>query len=318
MSTNTGTVATFNGPHWLFITDTHVGQSIYTHHVRTVCDLARADAGQIEAVIHAGDGNECPTASFIEWWHDPEGGGAPASEQVYFTLGNHDTETDPGTPAPSDPFVTARSRYPWFAPGESWYRASVGGVSIYSFLNTTDALSPSGNSCYPNCNPPGEYSALNPDWSGILDPESPQRQWLAAELAQDTHPWRIAVMHRPAWAPFGGTMRPVHTAMQALIESCGFSLALGGDIHIGSVCGPFSGCYSLTLAGGFVVRQVDLEAFPGLPVLWSSGGGGSTGLAHAALLSFSDDAVLVRIYEASNYYAAGSLVYTATLPRNAG
>jgi len=304
--------------HWLFITDTHVGQSIYLHHMRTVVDHARAAAGgSIEAVIHGGDGNECPAASFLDWWHDPEGGGAPSSEQVLFTLGNHDTETDPGEPAVSDPFATARSRYPWFAGTDNWYRVSIGGISVYSLLTTSDVLSPSGSSCYPNCNPPGELFALNPDHSGILDPESPQRQWIAAELAQDTHPWKIAVMHRPAWAPFSGQMRPVHTALQALLESCGFSLALGGDIHIGSLCGPLGGgLHSLTLAGGYVVRQVDLDAFPDLPVLWSSGGGGSTGLSHAALLSFSEESVLLRIWEASNYYPAGSLVHTATLPRN--
>ncbi len=311
-----GATGQLNGPHWLFITDTHVGQSLYLHHVRTVVDLARAAAGgQIEAVIHAGDGNECPTASFLDWWHDPEGGNAPSSEQVLFTMGNHDTETDPGEPAASDPFATARSRYPWFAPGQDWYRVSIGPVSLYSLQTCSDVLSPSGSSCYPNCNPPGVLDALNPDYSGILDPQSPQRQRLAAELAQDTHPWRIVVSHRPAWAPFSGQMRPVHTALQQLYLDSGFSLALGGDIHIGSLCGPIDGLHSLTLAGGYVVRQVDLDAFPGLPVLWSSGGGGSTGLAHAALLSFDGDAVTVRIWEASNYYPAGSQVFAATLPR---
>lgn len=303
--------------HWLFVTDTHVGQSIYLHNVRAVVDAARAAAGgAIEATIHAGDGNECPTASFLGWWRDPEGGGAPASEKVYFCLGNHDTETNPGEPAVPNPYATAMSRYPWFEAGQPWYRASVGAVSLYSLLDITDVLSPSGSSCYPNCNPPGDLWALNPDYSGILDPNSPKRQWLAAELAQDTHPWRIVVMHRPAWAPFSGTMRPVHTAMQEVISACGFSLALGGDIHVGSIVGPVgNGLTSITLAGGYVVRQVDLEAFPGLPVQWSSGGGGSTGLAHACLLSFADDWVTIRVWECSNAYPTPALVATRVAPR---
>lgn len=302
------------GPHWLFITDTHKGQSPNLVNVRTVVDLARAAAqGAIEGTIHGGDGNESPEASFLEWWRDPEGGGAPASEKLVMAPGNHDTETEPGAGAAADPFATWRSRQ-WWCGAREWGRVSVDAVSWYILNDLSDVLS-GGTSCYDNCNPPGDHYALNPDHSGILDPQSEQRLWLASELAQDEHPWKIAVMHRPAWAPFSGTQRPVHVAMREVLASCGFHACAGGDIHIGSIVGPVAGLYSVTQAGGFFVRLVDLEAFPGEPVLWSSGGYGSSGLAHASLWSFGADVLTIRMFEASNANPAGGLVHTQAIPR---
>lgn len=305
------------GPHWLFITDSHCGQSMNLDNVRTAVDLARAAAqGPIEGTIHGGDGNENPTDSFQAWWRDPEGGGAPESEKLIQAAGNWDTETAPGEGAAADPFATWRSRQ-WWCTEREWGRVSVDGVSIY-LLNDLSDLLYGGASCYDNCNPPGDYNTCNPDWSGILDPNSAQRQWLAAELAQDEHPFKVAVLHRPPWAPFSGPQRPVHTAARAVLLGCGFSLVLGGDIHIGSLTGPLetNGLYCLTLAGGYVVRAVDLNAYPGEPVLWSQGGAHASGLAHCALLSFVEDTIYLRIYAASNANPTGGQVFAAVLPRN--
>lgn len=302
-----------DGPSWLFITDTHVGQSVNLGNMRTVVDLARAE-GAIEGVIHGGDGNETPLVSFLDWWRDPEGGGAPASEKLIMAAGNHDTATVPGSGATEDPFSAWRSRQ-WWCGSREWGRVSVGPVSFYVLNDLTDALD-AGTSCYDNCNPPGEHNELNPDWSGITDPESEQRLWLAAELAADTTPWKVGVMHRPAWGPFSAARRPIHTAIQGLIQSCCFSLALSGDLHGGALCGPFSGCWSLTQAGGYYIRPVDLDAFPGLPVVWSSSTAqNNSGLAHCARISFGEETASIRIFEASNANLTGGLVFAQTIER---
>lgn len=311
MSTNTGTVGGIGGTHFLIVSDSHVGYSVYGERLSRAVELARAaaaaDGGTIDSTIHCGDGCESPQYSFLEWWDGPE--------PVIMAPGNWDTETLPGEPAPPDPFATFRSRFPWFTTGREWARVSRGKVSIYILSNCDDVLPPSGWSSYGNCNPPGDPHALNPSWSGILDPGSEQRQWLAAELAQDTHQLKIAVAHRPGFAPFSGVSRPVFDAYGELIASLPFDWAYSGDIHIGSVVGPIGvrGTIFATLSGGYTNRQVDMGAYPGLPVLWAQGSiSGSSGLAHCGLLTLTDTGSRLRVYQASNADPAGGLAFEHT------
>lgn len=300
------------GSHWLVVADSHVGYSVFGERVRRAADLARAAAaaegGSITATLHVGDGNESPASSFLEWWDGPE--------PVIMAPGNWDAETLPGEIAAPDPYATFRSRFPWFGNRE-WARVSIGPVSVYILSNCDDVLTPSGLSAYGNCNPPGDPHSLNPSWSGILDPGSEQRLWLAAELAADTHPHKIVIAHRPGFAPFSGVSRPVFNAFGELLAGLPFGWAFGGDIHIGSVVGPLGtgGTIFATFAGAYTVRQVDLEAYPGLPVLWSSGSAsGSSGLAHVGLLSFGD-ASRLRVYQSSNAFPDGGLAFEYTRPQ---
>lgn len=306
-------VAQVLGPTWLYVADTHNATNLHQERLRIGLDLARAAVGSFEGLLHAGDA----TVAFLPWWYDSEGGNAGSGDQVVQAPGNHDTETELGEEPPADPFATFKASYPWFNEGREFARVSVGPVSIY-ILNTCDDVLYNGMSQYGNCNPPGIPDSCNPSFGGILDPESEQRQWLAAELAADEHLWKVALMHRPPAAPYANNYRPVFDALLPVLTSMGFSIADCGDIHMGSLCGPFDGMYTATLAGGYVVRQANLGVLDSSLVKWASGGTQTSGLVHVAAQTFGEDAMLHRVWEVSNAQPQGALVCSVVLPRNAG
>lgn len=315
------------------IADPHIPTTQHAARVRTVLDWIRMQGGaSLMGLAVLGDGNVNPYAAqrWHEWCRDPMGGNLPQWVREFFVLGNHDADAPPdAAETHENPFGYARSVYPWLFGEREYYRASIDGVSLYALNNISDYLLDSGQSAYPNCNPPGNQFACNPDWSGITNPESAQRQWLDAEIAADTTGWKIAMMHRALWAPFDSDPRKLNRAAREALRipiEHGLSLVLQGDIHVGSFSGPWypdeeivapgQGAYSLTLAGGYAVRQVDLSVLPPDSVAWASGGTMQSGITHGALIRFQEETAIVQVFECSDADPAGEVVFVRTIARN--
>lgn len=316
-----------NGPTLGFVSDTHVGQSFHLARVRTCLDWMQANAGpQFLGLAHGGDGCESPSSSFLSWARDPDGGGLPETMPIWMAPGNHDTETEFGSAygeTPASPHATMLARYDQWCGGSEWYSVAVGNVNLSVVNNLSDYLTGAGQSAYHNANPIGLQYTSNPDHGGITDPASPQRQWIAAQGASG-HRWQIMLGHRALWAPFDADPRRLNVEARAAVPIT-TSLVLGGDIHVGSLSGPWRGdtmqapghgAYALTLAGGYVVRQVQPGVIPPSSILWESGGAHASGLCQAALIEFGWDTMRVQIFECCNADPVGGVVYTTTLERN--
>jgi hypothetical protein len=62
---------------------------------------------------------------------------------------------------------------------------------------------------------------------------SPQLQWIAADLAASTKPWKFVLFHEPGWSAAGGHSNntTVQTVLQPLFVQYGVSIAFAGHNH---------------------------------------------------------------------------------------
>lgn len=312
------------------LADTHIGQGLNVHRVVRCVEWLRSLSPKPVAIVHAGDitiSAEQPSA--LDDWLEEIG----REEEWILTCGNHDTEVEwaHDGDVPDRPHATIVDRYPELFGGREWYTKDVHSARVIVTNNNSDCLATTGYSCYHNCNPPGERDAANPDHSGITVSGSVQRQWLdrAAACPAD---WKMVVGHRALWVPYDTDPRPMNRgareAMRRPIE-LGVSLLFTGDVHVGALSGPWYpdqelrvpgtvGCYSLSLAGGYAVRQVDESVLPEGACLWSDGGTGALGICHAGALVFGGAKVRLLVYRVAADDEEGSVVLETDLERNPG
>ncbi len=323
----------------------HVGAGMggtREENIRTCLDWLQSH-DDLVALVGLGDLNESPNfeVGWGSWLSDPEGGNLSPNIARLPVIGNHDTEipwTGPYDSTPANPHATIKSRYPALFQGREWYKWDHGALRFIALNNLTDYLDSGGESMYYNCNPPGSHYELNPDHSGMTTEGSPQRLFLASAMAS-SHPWKIAGCHRSLWAPFDSDPRKLNRGMRSAIRSAvdsGLSLLAQADIHVTSFSGPWyptepaneeyrqpgqCGVYSLTLAGGYFLRDVDPNVLPNPETTLHYASGSETGHLHrisVALLRFIGDVAELQIFEADDGTPAGAVVYRTTLIRNPG
>lgn len=341
-----------------FVSDSHGGQSANFEHFVTVTMWLRSQTPIPVILIHGGDltiGNLSGTIAnhYLEAWETADVGW-PFEDWVELVApGNHDTMrpiTDPGENTPASPYEYLLSVYPNLFQGREYYYYDYESTRVIVMNNNSDYVTGLGSSAYNNCNPPGADTEENADYSGITIPGSAQRVWLDAASGSN-HLWKIGVCHRALWVPFDSDPRRMNKdarpALKTPIDN-GLSLLMQGDVHIGSFSGPWYpdpddpteanatpvnpgevGAYSLSLAGGYVTRPVDVSVLPGYTsgdvddeansstVHWASGASvGSK--AQAAYLLIEGDVAYLQVFEAGSDDAEGSIVYSTTLVRNPG
>ena len=125
----------------------------------------------------------------------------------------------------------------------------------------------------------------------------------------DIENWRKVGANR--WVKEEWRKQTLIERLQALVEGCDAALALPG------VPGTV-GCYSLSLAGGYAVRQVDESVLPEGACLWSDGGIGALGICHAGALVFGGAKVRLLVYRVAADDEEGSVVLETDLERNPG
>lgn len=303
-----------------FFCDPHIPDTNHEGHVQT--GLSWLVEQGAEALVCGGD---CNGASFFAWVRDVCGITLP----VLAVPGNHDGAVpwSGEGPVPPDPFAGFVAAQGWLCQGKEWWHWSRGPVRVIGINNLVDCQIDGGLSGYWNVNPPGEKYVVNPDHSGISDPQSEQWAFLQ-QAATSGHQWVIVVAHRGVWAPFDASPRPMCRETRAALAgpiASGASLVVTGDQHIGGFTGPWvpdeqlvapgHGAYALALAGGYAVRQVNPAVLPPGSVHWARGGATMSGIAHFAAVTFGDESAALRVLEVSNADPAGSQVFAATLPR---
>ncbi len=337
------------------VTDSHISASVGAANVLTSLDWLRSQDPKPRAILHAGDINEVPAAasSFSTWITEQSGWPDPEIEFLY-TIGNHDAEIPWGGPygiTPAAPHASIVARHARLFRGREWYHRDIESTRVIVINNLTDCLhETTGRSCYYNCNPPGAEYEVNPDHGGISIEGSPQRAWLEA-VANSDHLWKIVVGHRALWTPYDADWRPMNRLARPALRTPidhGVSLVFTGDVHVGALSGPWYpaepeneetrdpgqvGAYSLSLAGGYVVRSVDVSRLPGYTggdvndaansttVHWADGNDNHPGdqhLCHAAHLTFAGDEAYLQIFACSDLNPIGGVVHTQTLRRNPG
>jgi len=331
------------------MSDTHVTDTPHEVKIARCIQWAQENATNLKALVMCGDNVDSPNyiPKFKDWAYHTDSGNLHVSVPIVTTIGNHDTEV-PWHGAygitPANPHLTIQNDYSDLFNGLEWYSWDCEDIlRIASVNNLTDYLGTeggyAGDSMYYNCNPPGD-NVLNPDHSGISIPASAQRTWLDS-VFDSSHPWKIIICHRSMWAPFDSDPRRLNRlarpAMATAIDK-GCSMICQGDIHIGSLSGPWYptapdyeeyrdpgsvAAYSMTLLGGYVPRSIDETILPDHDntVLWASGYvPGGVGTMHIALLqldSVSDYASL-KIFRCSNADPIGEVIYETTITKNPG
>jgi len=331
-----------------FASDFHAGGTgAYFDHVITALNWIQMHGDLPSALCNAGDlcENTEETVPYHTWIRAAEYGDLDAGIDLIVTPGNWDADELPTAgygAIPENPYSALLALYPAQFAGLEYGYVDIGTTVRVAFANNnSDYLDDSGVSKYHNCNPPGDQFDLNPDHSGITDPASDARVFLDAVFDNPAPPWRIVMMHRSLWAPFDSDPRKLNRDARAAVLTPiakGASLVATGDIHVGSISGPWypaggpvgdedalyvapggTGAYSLTHAGGYFPRDVDDEVLPNHATTcpWSSGGS-TTMKVQVSLVWFEDDgdSATIVIFEASDADPLGSVVYTGTLSRN--
>ncbi len=336
-----------------WVTDTHIGQAMKPEYVRAGLDWIRSRAGsQLVALLHSGDMTVQPAMEGNDWrsWiHSAEGGAWPPDVPVWPCVGNHDAEVgwmDDGV-VPQGPHATMIAHFGDSFAGREWWSKDVlvngepSTVRVIAINNLSDYFSTMNQ--YYNCNPPGDRDGPDPnsDHSGITVDGSPQRLWLNEVTASD-HLWKIVLCHRGLVLPFDSDPRRLNRvawqAMKTPIDN-GVSLFLQGDVHVGSLSGPWYpsplspddsafatyvapggvGAWSMSLAGSYAVRQVNtgVLADHASTCHWAEGGTTQSHLIQAAVLFVAGDDIIVEIWHMSDTIPAG-IAMTKRLRRNGG
>lgn len=332
-----------------FISDMHAGGGPYIGHAIRCLQWLQMHGVLPKALCDAGDLNENSEEEipFHEWIRATDGGDLDTGIEIVVAPGNWDADETPNSTnfglIAENPYSALKALYPdLFGDNEFGSWDDPGGIVRVAFLNNiSDYTNDEGKSAYFNCNPPGAEMGSNPDHSGILTPGSAVRTWLDGVFGTTAPPWRVVLMHRSLYAPYDSDPRKLNReARPAFLTPIdnGLSLIATGDIHVGSLSGPWypaggvegdptaqyvapggTGAYALTLAGGYLPRNVDETVLPNHAetCLWASGGSG-TKKVQAALVLFSNegDNAQIVIFESSDADPLGSIVYNGTLLRN--
>ena len=344
-----------------FVSDSHTGDSGNTAYFETVLNWMKNYSPKPTYIIHAGDMNESPDHTSFKTW--VEGLTGWPDEDITFLpcIGNHDAEepydhaSDNYEVTPDAPHATIQSRYPQFFQGKEYYSIDYNSVRIIVMNNLTDYLEDRGVdydpieerylSQYYNCNPPGYAHSLNDDHSGFTVADSDQRNWIDS-ISESDHIWKIGVCHRTLWVPFDGDPRPMNKAGRATLATAidnGLSIVLQGDVHQGSISGPWYpeetkvdeggvGAYSCCVAGGYAAtRAVDVSVLPGYTsgdtedeannpnIYWADAGTTpAQGLTHGMMFSFEGDHCEVEVFRVDSSDTSGTSVHTQTFIANPG
>ena len=330
-----------------FMSDLHAGgTAAYIAHVLSCIHWIQSQGCTIGALCVAGDlcENDAEVPPFHEWIRDPDYGNLDESIELVVAPGNWDFDDTPASGVheaiAENPLSGFKAIYTEYGDKEYVCR-DIGSVRIAGLNNVSDYLNGSGDSMYFNCNPPGYEHVVNPDHSGILTPGSELRVWMDSLFGYMAPRWRITMAHRSHWAPFDSDPRKLNrdgrVAYKVPIDR-GLSIVFTGDIHVGSLSGPWypfggpidataryvppgtgAGAYSLTLAGGYLPRDVETDILPdhATTCAWASGVDGSK-MSQAAIIAFDDygDTARIVIFEASDLDPVGSVVYDGILYRN--
>lgn len=311
----------------LAVTDNHLGQTANVEHVRTCFTWGFDSAAPVLAVLDAGDSIHGNLAGLLASEY-------PGTYAYLNALGNHDgnhpIDCPSGTVGP-DPFSEQIARFPVLA-GREWYAhdlLTLDGrpthVRVVAVQNNIPSWNPATSvDNYYNVNPPGVQTELNPDHTGLTDPESPQRQFLA-EAIQTAPDWCIVLAHRgfPGRVARDEHPRPLAPELAPLIplfSSWRVSWVHTGDVHVGSyVRVPGERITWTSLEGSYATRSAENGVVPDGSLLWASGASSMmSGLCQIIRANINNDSCSIQIFECSDADPAGAVVFTDTFNRNGG
>ena len=95
------------------------------------------------------------------------------------------------------------------------------------------------------------HVAVLDTWTTTFDPDSAEYKWLAQDLASTTRPWKIVMLHNPAWAAFAGrdNYASIREYLCPLFQSTAVDLVIQGHDHFYSRC-EVDGVQYVTIGGG--------------------------------------------------------------------
>ncbi len=95
------------------------------------------------------------------------------------------------------------------------------------------------------------HVAVLDTWTTTFDPDSAEYKWLAQDLVSTTRPWKIVMLHNPAWAAFPGrdNYASIREYLCPLFQAAAVDLVIQGHDHFYSRC-EVDGVQYVTIGGG--------------------------------------------------------------------
>lgn len=289
-----------------FITDPHLEWNPRPEHLVTAFEAIEAHVPRPVVTIVGGD---CNGDQLIPWMA-ANGFDVPA----LVVPGNWDANQTPNDlgPIDSDPFSNFRVAYSQlFGPNDFYCYDIEGRLRIIVCQNNSPHYF-EGRDTYGNCNPQTPV-----DYSGWTDPDSDQRIWLNARVAEWDGDLIIAT-HRPGWGPHVHDTRPLHPCTDAwripIQASAGKTCVLaGGDVHVGYHCrvNDFGCSFDVICGCGGYFNRAVVEGVQ--PYEWASGFVTNNHKVHVHFLTYRAASVDLETIEISDDDPVGSLIYESPI-----
>lgn len=271
---------------WGVVADFHMfgeGSAVpgYDEKYRIMQEIKNAPG--LDGIISLGD---CDLGRLREFIYSDCG--VPSHVWVRGVLGNWDSDYPTNHPCAEEsvenPFASTVDAEDYFDGNEWWVHNDENVLLVGIQTNSPSEHPDTQKDNAHNCNPPGACT-LNPDWSGVTDPNSSQRSAVNLLIDNSMATFKIVFMHTPAWATYDGPGRPMNRDLRSWcgeMQDRGVLAFNGGHLHVGSLVGEIDsldgnilethegGCVHLTITGGSINRQPDPSLIEEDILLWSS------------------------------------------------